>query len=185
MAMLVRDSEIDLTLSSHSGTPRRVINRIMGTILAVAVQSQQTLYVRTDDGGVLDLEIDDTVCAPEVQRFFEAGHRVLLAIDAADVKVRVLPSAVSAGCNEWVGRVVLVERDRGLVTVKIRGQQVTLKSLSMDIGQGRALQVWDCVTLSIAPGAMRVVPLGTCARLQRRLLVSRVADESSSGIAQV
>lgn len=185
MAMLVRDSEIDLTLSSHSGTSRRVINRIMGTILAVAVQSQQTLYVRTDDGGVLDLEIDDTVCAPEVQRFFEAGHRVLLAIDAADVKVTILPSAVPTGCNEWVGRVVLVERERGLVTVKIRGQQLTLKSLDAESGEGRPVRVWDSVTLSIAPDAMRVVPLGVCARLQRRLLVSCVVDESSSGIAQI
>lgn len=174
--MLASEFATGFARVSSVAAPRRVLNRITGTILRVGANAQRTLHVRTDEGGVLDLEVEESLCPPELRRFFAAGGRVLLAVDAMDVKLATFRPPAPGACNEWVGRVVLVERERDIVTVKIRGQQITLKSLGADIGQGRMLQVWDRVALSVAPDALCVMPLGTCARLRRRLLISSATD---------
>lgn len=168
MVVFLKGSTSETVLQSEMPRASRVLNRIAGTILDVGVTPMTILHVHTDEGGKVNLEINGEECARQLRSFFMPGHRILVRVDAADVKL-TLPRSLR-GHNEWVARVVSVEHERDIVTVKIRGQQVTLKSFSTDIGLGRRLRVWDLVTLSIDPDVLRIVPLGTGVRLQRRLL---------------
>ncbi|HXX73990.1 MAG TPA: hypothetical protein VEI50_02570 [Nitrospiraceae bacterium] len=173
MATIVKAPEAEFSISSQRGTPPRIFNRIVGTILAVDMTSHRTLHVVSDEGGFLELEMDRCACTCDFQRFLVPGHRVLVAFAASHVKLGPHQPKNPMNCNQWPGRVVLVDHreTRTIVIVKIRGQQITLKSLDGEEGFGRPLQVWDLVSVSIPPERLRLVPLGTGARLQRRLLI--------------
>lgn len=162
---------------SHSYRPR-VVNRIMGTILAVETGADRVLHIRTDEGGSLDLRCDRRMFEPLPADFLAAGQRVLFAVDAD--RVTLLPRCLRPLLcgNEWLGRVVLVEHERALVTVKILGQQVTLKSMNAGSALPRGWCAWDQTIVSIAPDAIRIMPIGSCARLRRRLLTERTVMPS-------
>lgn len=172
MASMTETVEVAGSMQALRRPAPHVVNRIMGTILAVKSAPHHALLVRVDDGGQFDVSIDHGVCMPVLQPFLATGNRVFFAIQAADVKLYPpLPRNVR-GCNEWPARVVLVEdrQDRTVVTVKIIGQQITLKSVDVPSWLTRPVRVWDALTMRIAPEAMRVIPLGTAARLRQRCL---------------
>jgi len=153
----------------RSDTRGHVINRIAGIILAT--DGDRLLHVFTDEGGSLPLHVSDCILASELRPFLSPGRRVLITVDAVDVKL--IPHHSDGGRhigNEWLGRVVLIGSDRTVITVKLRGQQVTLKSLYPKLWDARRFAVWDSVLVSIAPEAIHVNPLGTCVRLHRRML---------------
>jgi hypothetical protein len=56
--------------------------------------------------------------------------------------------------NRWAGRIVLVEEDGAtglMITVKLRGECLTLKSPGPVIGLGRRPQTWDLVNIVVDP----------------------------------
>ena len=135
---------------ARSGTRGHVVNRIVGTILAA--EGDQLLHVFTDEGGSLALHVAESVVTSELRSFLTAGRRVLITVDAADVNL--IPQRSDGGRhigNEWPARVVLI-------------------GLYPKLWDARRLAVWDSVLVSIAPEAFHVNPLGTCARLHRRML---------------
>lgn len=148
----------------------RTVNRIMGIILAVKTGTPRLIQIRTDEGGALDLQLDERMFNPLPSNFIAVGQRVLIAIDADRVNLAPRCSRPIRADNEWPGRVVLVEHDLSLVTVKIRGQQVTLKSTNVGPSLERGWCAWDQMVVSIASDAIRIMPMGSCARLRRRLL---------------
>ena len=155
---------------ARSDARAQVVNRIVGTILAV--EGDRLLHVLTDEGGSVALHVVECVVASELRPFLSAGRRVLITVDAADVKL--IPHRSNGGQhigNEWPARIVLIGSGRTVITVKIRGQQITLNSLYPKLWDARRLAVWDSVVVSIAPEAIHVNPLGTCARLHRRMLM--------------
>lgn len=157
---------------SRSCRPR-VVNRIMGTIVAVETAADRVLHVRTDEGGSLDLRCDRRMLDPLPADFLAVGQRVLIAVDADRVHLAPRCSQTLLCGNEWLGRVVLVEHQRSLVTVKIRGQQITLRSSNLGSSSPRGWCAWDQTIVSIAPDALRIMPIGSCVRLRRRLLTER------------
>lgn len=155
--------------SAHSCRPR-LVNRIMGTILAVKTDVQRLVQIKTDEGGALNLQLDERMFDPLPSDFIAVGQRVLIAVDADRVNLVPRYSRSVLSDNEWLGRVVLVEHDQSVVTVKIRGQQVTLKSTNVGPSLLRGWSAWDEAIVSIAPDTVRIMPIGSCARLRRRLL---------------
>jgi len=159
----------DTVTLARSDARGHVINRITGTILAT--EEDRLLHVLTDEGGSLALHVVECVVASELRPFFSAGRRVLITVDAVDVKLILhRPYSGLHIANEWPARIVLIGPDRTVITVKIRGQQITLNSLYPKLWDARRLAVWDSVVVSIAPEAIHVNPLGTCVRLRRRML---------------
>jgi len=148
----------------------RIVNRIMGTILAVRTGVHRLVHIKTDEGGAMDLQLDERMFDPLPSDFIAVGQRVLIAVDADRVNLMPRCSRTLMSDNEWLGRVVLVEHDPSLVTVKIRGQQVTLKSANAGPSLSSGWCAWDQVIVSIAPNAVRIMPIGSCTRLRRRLL---------------
>jgi len=142
----------------------------MGTILAVRTGVHRLVEIKTDEGGALDLQLDDRTFDTLPSDFIAVGQRVLIAIDADRIHLLPRCSRPLQFDNEWLGRVVLVEHDLSLVTVKIRGQQVTLKSANVGPSTERGWCAWDQAIVSIAPDAVRILPIGSSARLRRRLL---------------
>lgn len=149
-----------------------VLNRIMATILSSGTQSDRSLYVHTDEGAVL--EIEGSVQTMALRQFLVPGHRVLIVVSSVDVEIGAPRSRNCYLLNEWAGRVVLRENRDGVafVTVKILGQPVTLTSTHVAPWTNRLVQTWDPVSVSIAPSAVRLMPLGVCARLRMRLFTS-------------
>jgi len=158
--------------SPHLCRPR-VVNRIMGTILGVETVAERLLHIRTDEGGSLDLRCEGRMFEPLSVDFLDVGQRVLIAVDADKVNLAPRCSQTLLCGNEWFGRVVLVEHERSLVTVKIRGQQITLRSSNVGSSSTRGWCAWDQTVISIAPNAVRIMPIGSGARLRRRLLTER------------
>lgn len=169
MTTMTSPAKVSVENSSRSYRPR-IVNRIMGTILAVKAGVHGLVQIKTDEGGALELQLDERMFDPLPSDFIAVGQRVLIAIDADRVNLVPRCSRPVLADNEWLGRVVLVEHDLSLVTVKIRGQQVTLKSTNIGPSLQRGWCAWDQTIVSIAPDAVRIMPIGSCARLRRRLL---------------
>src|SRR5262245_30010157 len=115
MVAHLKEAGVESVFESRIPAMFRVLNRVAGTILDVRETTKRILYVHTDEGGNLNLEIEEDVCASELQWNFRPGHRVLMQIDAGDVRL-ALPCQKSE-CNQWEARVVSVERERSTVTV--------------------------------------------------------------------
>jgi hypothetical protein len=60
--------------------------------------------------------------------------------------------------NRWIGRIVFVEpvRTAPLITVKLYGENWTLKSTVPVFGLSRRPQVWDTVNIVIDPTQVRI-----------------------------
>jgi hypothetical protein len=60
--------------------------------------------------------------------------------------------------NRWIGRIVFVEpvRTEPLITVKLRGENWTLKSAGPVMGLSRRPQVWDTVNIVVDPTQVRI-----------------------------
>jgi hypothetical protein len=172
MVTIVRTEEAAVASLAPATVRPHVVNRIVGTILTAERMPYGVLHVKTDEGAALAMRIDGRIAPPELRPFLSAGQRIVIAIDAAEVRLHPGPAYHAEGSNEWPARVVLVEPDRSAVTVKIRGQQITLKSLDADMRQ-----VWDSTNVRIAPAAVRIVLLGSCARLRRRMLTECLITE--------
>ena len=174
---------IEPMLDAHVGrqaTPT-VLNRIMATILSPGTLSDRSLYVHTGEGAIL--EIEGSVEVMPLRRFLVPGHRVLIVISSADVEISGPRSRRRYLQNVWAGRVVLSEnRDRmAVVTVKILGQPMTFTSTQVVPWMDRSVQAWDPVSVSIAPSAVRLMPLGTCARLRMPLFTNPL-DPGHDGV---
>ena len=161
-------------LDAHVGrqaTPT-VLNRIMATILSSGTQSDRSLYVHTDEGAVL--EIEGSVQTMALRQFLVPGHRVLIVVSSVDVEISAPRSRSSLSAERMGGESGLEgkSRWRGLCDGKILGQPVTLTSTHVAPWTNRLVQTWDPVSVSIAPSAVRLMPLGVCARLRMRLFTS-------------
>jgi hypothetical protein len=102
------------------------------------------------------------------------GQRIVMAVSSVNVTISAPLPCHLYGRNEWAGRVVLANAVDGesCVTVKILGQPVTFMSTNVSASMDRPARVWDHVSLRIDPVAVRIVALGTCARLRKRLLAT-------------
>lgn len=89
---------------------------------------------------------------------------------AQQVDARIADEAVLLGANgmwpgkhrwnRWAGRIVLVEEDAAaglLITVKLRGERLTLKSRGPVMGLGRRPQTWDLVNIVVDPTRVTVM----------------------------
>jgi len=164
-------------LDAHVGrraTPK-VLNRIMATILSPGTRSERSLYVHTDEGAIL--EIEGSVQVMALRPFLVPGHRVLIVVSSVDVEISAPRSHSRYLQNEWAGRVVLSENREGMayVTVKILNQPVTFTGTQVASWMDRPVRTWDRVSVSIAPSAVRLMPLGACARLRMRLFTTHAS----------
>ncbi|MEX5213995.1 MAG: hypothetical protein NW703_07495 [Nitrospiraceae bacterium] len=85
---------------------------------------------------------------------FLAGQKVTVRIPADAVCLEAgLFRQGRRRWNRWIGRVVLVQRDGSLpvVTVKLHGDEVILKSVQPRDSQAVGLQTWDTVNVVVDP----------------------------------
>jgi hypothetical protein len=164
----------DVASASCAQNAALLINRLIGTIVGEVRTPHWVLQVNTDDGGLFHMRIASCSCRPVLQPFLSQGYRVLLSVEAGDVCLSPPMPRTVLGLNEWPARVVLVDYGphRNIVTVKFLGQSITLKSVHVASWLDRPLRAWDALTVRISPEVIRVVPLGTAARLKRRLFTT-------------
>ena len=163
-------AESALPVSAGLRIRPQVMNRITATILSVGSQGDRPVFMHTDDGAQLKMEGIGGSMA--LRPPLGPGQRVVMIVSSVDVTISVPRPRHLYGCNEWAGRVVLTNAVDGepCATVKILGQPVTFTSTNVSEWMDRPVRVWDHVSLRIDPAAVRIVPVGTCARLRMRLL---------------
>lgn len=142
-------------------TTPRILNRITATFLSFGTRNDRTVYLRSDDGALLELE--SAITAMPRRPFLVPGLRVLLAVPDVDVKIVAPRPHDPYGVNEWAGRVVLSKYQDGeiVVTVKILGQPLTFTSTNVSDWVHRPVRTWDQVRISIEPAAVSIVSLET------------------------
>jgi len=87
-------------------------------------------------------------------RWFVAGQRVVATIPAEAVRVEAgLFRRSKQRWNRWTGRIVLVEsaETRPVYTVKIHGEDWTLKGYGPVVGAREPSKPWDIVNIVVDP----------------------------------
>ena len=142
-----RDHKIERAYACAEGTG---INRIMGVI-----QSHHVGLVRA---GVrikimerMDLRVRWSI---EDERCVLLGQRVVATIPAEAVRLEAgIFRRSKQRWNRWIGRIVLVESSHSgaVFTVKIHGEDLTLKAYGPVIGARQPSKVWDVVNVVVDP----------------------------------
>lgn len=132
--------------------------RADGTIInwvAGVIQSQYVGLVRTGVrikvGERTDLRVR---WAMKNERLFVVGQRVVATIPAGAVRVEGgIFRRSKQRWNRWIGRIVLVEHaEAGIVyTVKIHGEEWTIKSYGPVVGVRQPSKPWDVVNVVVDP----------------------------------
>ncbi|HEY7534051.1 MAG TPA: hypothetical protein VH681_14870 [Nitrospiraceae bacterium] len=89
-----------------------------------------------------------------VDRCFLAGQRVCALIPAEAVRLEAgIFRRSQQRWNRWIGRIVLVEssEDKTLYTVKIHGEDWTLKAYDPVVGARQPMKSWDTVNVVVDP----------------------------------
>jgi hypothetical protein len=123
-------------------------NVVSGTVLAIHQGLTRTgVRIRVGEHAIVRIR-----CTTDLSD----GQRVQIG---QQVAVKIAPDAVLLGApGVWPGRIVLVEPGMpyGMVTVKIFGEQWTLKTIRPVSKLGRAPQAWDTVNIVVDPAAARM-----------------------------
>lgn len=128
----------------------RVINWVTG-----AIQCQYSGLVRSGVrikvGGRTDLRV--RWCQAD-ERFFVMAQQVVATIPADAVRLECgIFRRSKQRWNRWIGRIVLVEQAElgNVYTVKIHGEEWTLKSHGPVVGARQPSRVWDVVNVVVDP----------------------------------
>jgi len=118
--------------------------------------------VRINIGARTDLRIRWT---KREKRHFIVGQPVVAMVPAAAVRLESgLFRRSKQRWNRWVGRVVLIEHlEAGAVyTVKVHGEEWTLKSLGPVLGAKQPSRPWDVVNVVVDPQVVEVSVAAPC-----------------------
>ena len=118
--------------------------------------------VRIKVGSRADLRVR---WALETNRQFVVGQQVITTIPAEAVRLEFgLFRRSQQRWNRWVGRIVLVESvERGNVyTVKIHGEEWTIKGYGPVLGAPQPCKPWDVVNVVVDPQAIELSVAAPC-----------------------
>ena len=138
-----------------------ITNWVMGMIQAQYVGLVRA-GVRIKIGTRADLRVRWTL---ETDRWFVLGQRVVATIPAEAIRLEYgFFRRSQQRWNRWVGRIVLVEHvERGLVyTVKIHGEEWTIKSSGLVIGARQPMRPWDVVNVVVDPQTIDLSIVAPC-----------------------
>lgn len=118
--------------------------------------------VRIKVGARTDLRIRWT---KREERCFIVGQPVVAMIPAAAVRLESgMFRRSKQRWNRWVGRIVLIEHlEAGvLYTVKVHGEEWTLKSLGFVLGAKQPSRPWDVVNVVVDPQVVELSVAAPC-----------------------
>jgi hypothetical protein len=136
-----------------------IVNWIAGVIQSQYVGLLRA-GVRVKVGGRSDLRVRWAI---EHDRRFTIGERVVAAIPAEAVRLECgLFRRSKQRWNRWIGRIVLVEQRGGarLFTVKIHGEEWTMKSSGLVLGDEQAMKPWNVVNVVVDPQQVDLMTVG-------------------------
>lgn len=138
-----------------------ITNWVMGMIQSQYVGLVRA-GVRIKVGNRADLRVRWTL---ETDRRFVVGQQVVATIPAEAVRLDFgLFRRSKQRWNRWVGRIVLVEHVEGgrVYTVKIHGEEWTIKSSGHVIGARQPMRSWDVVNVVVDPQAIDLSIVAPC-----------------------
>jgi hypothetical protein len=146
-----REEQIDALSDANCRRAKApIINQVMGI-----VESHHVGFVRA---GVRIRVIDRTDLRVKwsivEERLFIVGQRVVAIIPAEAVRLEAgIFRRSKQRWNRWIGRIVLVESGEAgiLYTVKIHGEDWTLKGYGPVTGVRQPGKVWDVVNVVVDP----------------------------------
>lgn len=97
------------------------------------------------------------------QQEYGVGQQVVATIPAHAVTLEAgMFRRSTQRWNRWIGRIVLVEQRQGarLYTVKIHGEEWTLKSSGVVVGDEHAMRPWDVVNVVVDPQQVDLMTVG-------------------------
>jgi hypothetical protein len=97
------------------------------------------------------------------QQEYGVGQQVVATIPAHAVTLEAgMFRRSTQRWNRWIGRILLVEQRQGarLYTVKVHGEEWTLKSSGVVVGDEHALRPWDVVNVVIDPEQIDLMAVG-------------------------
>ena len=154
--ILLAEVPINQGSISADGT---IINWIAGFIQSQYVGLVRA-GVRIKVGDRADLRVRWSL---EHDHRFTIGQRVIAAIPAQAVSLESgLFRRSKQRWNRWVGRIVLVEQREGsrLYTVKIHGEEWTIKSCGLVLGTEQPMRPWDVVNVVVDPQQVDLMTVG-------------------------
>jgi hypothetical protein len=99
------------------------------------------------------------------QRLFVIGQRVVATIPARAVRVECgIFRRSKQRWNRWIGRIVLVEHAEAgtMYTVKIHGEEWTIKSYGPVVGARQPSKPWDVVNVVVDPQSVDLSIAAPC-----------------------
>ena len=138
-----------------------IINWIRGVIQSQYIGLVRT-GVRIKVGGRTDLRVR---WAMREERLFVVGQRVVATIPAEAVR---LESGIFRRSrqrwNRWIGRIVMVESVEAgiLYTVKIHGEELTIKGYGPVVGARQRSKPWDVVNVVMDPQRVDLLVAAPC-----------------------
>ena len=127
-----------------------MMNWVKGAILSQHVGVVRA-GVRIKVGTRTDLRVR---WGKHTERCFVLGQSVVATIPADAVRLESgMFRRTTQRWNRWVGRIVLAEQlEAGMIyTVKVHGEELTLKSLGPVLGAQQAIRPWDVVNVVVDP----------------------------------
>lgn len=118
--------------------------------------------VRIKVGSRADLRVRWTL---EHDRRFVVGQRVVATIPAETVRLECgIFRRSKQRWNRWIGRIVLVEHGEAetMYTVKIHGEEWTIKSYGPVLGARHPSKPWDIVNVVVDPQAVELSIAAPC-----------------------
>ena len=142
-----------------------IINWVTGVIQSQYVGLVRA-GVRIKVGNRADLRVRWTL---ESDRRFVVDQQVIATIPAEAVRLEFgLFRRSQQRWNRWVGRIVLAEYVEGgmVYTVKIHGEEWTIKSSGPVIGGRQPMKSWDVVNVVVDPQAIDLSVVAPCVVLR-------------------
>ena len=136
-----------------------IVNWIAGVIQSQYVGLQRA-GVRIKVGARADLRVRWAI---EKNRQFAIDQEVVAAIPSQAVRLESgLFRRSKQRWNRWIGRIVLVEQREGtrLYTVKIHGEEWTIKSSGLVLGDEQAMRPWNVVNVVVDPQQVDLMTVG-------------------------
>lgn len=108
----------------------------------------------------IDLRVRWRIGAPQD---YGVGQHVIATIPAQAVTLEAgMFRRSKQRWNRWIGRIVLVEQREGkrFYTVKIHGEEWTLKSLGLVLGSEQEMRPWNVVNVVVDPQQVDLMTVG-------------------------
>jgi hypothetical protein len=138
--------------SRHTFSAELMTNRVSGVIHSCLIGLTRA-GVRLRVGERTDLRIRWPISQTD-HRSFRIGESVVATIPVDAVRLEAgMFRRSKQRWNRWIGRIVLVESsEAGIVyTVKIHGEDRTLKGYGPVVGARKPAQTWDMVNVVVDP----------------------------------